>query len=145
MLQVTEYNISLKLGLQKQHGYLITTERAWASPIRAKRSFSPLPEIGTKNQKFLPNLKSGAQFRLNRFSSCIGSLFAGMKSTVHKNQVHCLGAVQWCVCSSLMSAALPVCRGKLRNLRADCSTTEWTLIAWQWHYNESSRVHFKLR
>jgi len=31
MLQITEYNISLKLGLQEKHGPLITIESAWAS------------------------------------------------------------------------------------------------------------------
>jgi len=46
-----------------------------------------------------------------------------MTPTVHKNQVHCPGVAQLCVCSSLMSAALPVCRGKLPNVRADCSRT----------------------
>jgi len=87
-----------------------------------KRSFVPLLEIRTKNQKFLANLKPGAQFRLNWFDSCIDSLFAGMTPTVHKNQIRYPGVVRWWVCSSLISAALPVCRSKLRNLRADCST-----------------------
>jgi len=73
-----------------------------------KPSFVPLLEIGTKNQEFVANP--------------IGNLFAGMTPTVHKNPVHCPGVVQWRVCSSLMSAALPVYRSKLRNLRADCST-----------------------
>jgi len=41
MLQITEYNISLKLGLQKKHVPLITTERAWASARGSKRSFAP--------------------------------------------------------------------------------------------------------
>jgi len=72
---------------------------------RAKRSFVPLLEIGTKNQNFVANLKSGAQLILNWFNSCIDSLFAGMTPTVHKNQVHCPGVVQGWVCSSLMSAA----------------------------------------
>jgi len=47
-----------------------------------------------------------------------------MTPTVHNNQVHCPGVVQlqWRVCSSLMSVALLVCRGNLRNFRADCST-----------------------
>jgi len=31
MLQITEYNVRLRLYLQKKHGPLITTERAWAS------------------------------------------------------------------------------------------------------------------
>ena len=88
----------------------------------AKRSFAHLLEIGSKKYKFVVNLKSGTQFRWNWFNSCIDSLFAGMTPTVHKNQVHYLGVVQGWVCSSLMSAVLPVCRGKLRTLRADCST-----------------------
>jgi len=42
MLQITEYNTSLKLGLQKKHGR-ITIERAWASACGEKPSFaSPL-------------------------------------------------------------------------------------------------------
>jgi len=99
----------------------------------AKRSFAPLLEIGTKNQNFVENLKSGAQFRLNWFNFCIDSLFAGMTLTVHKKQVHCPGVVQWWVCSSLMSAALPVCRDKLRKLRAYCSTVGLycETITWQ--------------
>jgi len=42
MLQITEYNISLKLGLQKKHGPLITTEMAWAPARGSERSFAPL-------------------------------------------------------------------------------------------------------
>jgi len=41
MLQIIKYNLSLKLGLQKKHGPLITTERAWASARGSKRSFAP--------------------------------------------------------------------------------------------------------
>jgi len=52
MLQITEYNISLKLDLRKTYGPLITTERAWASARGSKRSFAPPLEIGTKNQKY---------------------------------------------------------------------------------------------
>jgi len=37
-----------------------------------------------------------------------------MTSTMHKNQVHCPSVVQGWICSSLMSAASPVCRGKLQ-------------------------------
>ena len=99
----------------------------------AKWSFAPLLEIGTKNQNFVANLKSGAQFRLNWFNSCIDSVFVGMTLTMHKNQVYCPGVVQWWVCSSLISAALAVCRGKLRNLHTDCSTV-WLYcitITWQ--------------
>ena len=40
--------------------------------------------------------------------------------------------VQYWVCSSLMSAALPVCRGKLRNLRADCSTAGFYCVTRTW-------------
>jgi len=98
----------------------------------AKRSFAPLLEIGTKNQNFVANLKSGAQFRLKWFNSCIDSLFSGMTLTVHKKQVHCPGVVQWWVCSSLMSAALPVCGDKLRNLRADCSTVGLYCVTITW-------------
>jgi len=39
-----------------------------------------------------------------------------MTSTVHKNQIHCPGVVQWWVCSSLMFAALLACRGKFAQL-----------------------------
>ena len=108
-----------------------------------KWSFAPLLEIRTKNQKFLANLKPGAQFRLNWFNSCIDSLFAGMTPTVNKNQVHCPGVVQWWVCISLMSAALPVCRSKLRNLRADCSTVG--LLLRNKNMATKLRVNFKLR
>jgi len=40
MLQITESNISLKLGLQTKHGPLITTARAWVSARGSKRSFA---------------------------------------------------------------------------------------------------------
>jgi len=33
MLQITEYNISLKLGLKHKHGPLITTERGLGAVI----------------------------------------------------------------------------------------------------------------
>jgi len=59
MLQITQYNISLKLRLQKDHGLLITTERAWASARGPTIIRPPLLEIGTENQKLLANLKSG--------------------------------------------------------------------------------------
>jgi len=100
----------------------------------AKWSFDPLLEIGAKNQNFVAILKSRAQFRLNWFNSCIDSLFAGMTPTMQKKQVHCPGVLQGWVCNSLMSAALPVCRGKLRNLRGDCSTVGLycVTITWQW-------------
>jgi len=52
MLQITEYNISLKLGLQNEHRPLITTERAWASSnAGSKLSFTPFRKLGlrTKN------------------------------------------------------------------------------------------------
>jgi len=42
MLQITKHNINLKLGLQKKHGPLITTGRAWACARGVKRSFAPL-------------------------------------------------------------------------------------------------------
>jgi len=56
-----------------------------------------------------------------------------MRPTVHKNQVHCPGVGHLWVCSSLISAALPVCRGKLRRLLADCSTVGlyYVTITWQ--------------
>jgi len=73
-----------------------------------------------------PEVRSSIPIKL--IYSCIDSLFAGLTSTVHKNQIHCSGVVQWWVCSSLMSAALPVCRGKLRNFRADCWRFWWTLF-----------------
>jgi len=123
-----------EIGPSKKHGSLIAAKRAWASPS-GQNGDSPLClEIGTKNQIFLVNLKSGALFRLNWFNSCIDSLFAGMTPTMRKNQVHCPGVMQWCVCSSFMSAALLVCWGKLRNLRADCSTVglHCITIPWQW-------------
>jgi len=41
MLQITEYDISLKLSLQKKHGPFITAEMAWASASGSKRSFAP--------------------------------------------------------------------------------------------------------
>ena len=115
-----------------------------------KRSFIPLLEIGAKKQNFVASLKSGAQFRLNWFNSCIDSLFAGMTPTMHKNQVHCRSVVQGWVCSSLMSAALPVCRGKLRNWRADCSTVGLycVTIAWERIFTRSIQVngrrHFRM-
>jgi len=39
MLQITEYNISFKLGFQK-HRSIFTTERAWASARGWKRPFA---------------------------------------------------------------------------------------------------------
>jgi len=65
--------------------------------------------------------------------------------TVHKNKVHCPGVVQWWVYISLMSLVLPVCRDKLRNLRADCSTVEVSCVTITWQRTFTSRVHFKLR
>jgi len=59
MLQITQYNINLKLGIQKKHGLLITTERAWASARGQTIIRHSLLEIGTKNEKLLANLKSG--------------------------------------------------------------------------------------
>jgi len=41
----------------------MTGPRPWASAGGTKRAFSPL-EIGTKNQKFLENLKLAPKFRL---------------------------------------------------------------------------------
>jgi len=43
-----------------------------------------------------------------------------MTPAVNKNQVYCPGVVHWWVCGSRMSFALPICRGKLRNLGAEC-------------------------
>jgi len=47
MLQITEYNVRLKLGVQKKHGLLITIERAWASARGSKWSLvSPFGNWG---------------------------------------------------------------------------------------------------
>jgi len=57
MLEITECNIRLKMGVQKMHGLLIAIERAWASARGQNGHLFPLVEIGTKNQNFLANLK----------------------------------------------------------------------------------------
>jgi len=44
-------------------------------------------EVGTKNQKFLANVKSGAYS-----NSCIDSLFSGVTPTLHKSA----GSLSWC-------------------------------------------------
>ena len=41
------------------------------------------------------------------FNTCNDSLLTGLTITLHKNQVHCSGVMQWWVWSSPMSAALP--------------------------------------
>ena len=92
---------------------------AWASAGGGQNGHLPPLDIGTKNQKFLENLKLAAKFRLNNFNCCNDSLFAGMRLTLHKSQVHCSDVMQWHQNVAVRSFA---CRGRLRSLRADCST-----------------------
>ena len=52
-------------------------------------------------------------------NSCIGSWFAGMTPTLHMSQVHDSGVMLWWAKFTHIRSA--PCRGRLRNLLADCS------------------------
>jgi len=49
-------------------------------------------EIGTKNQKFLENLKSAAIINL---ILAMTVLFSDVTLTLHKSRVHCCGVIQF--------------------------------------------------
>jgi len=91
-------------------------------------------EIGTKNKKFLENLRSAAIDLILAMTV----LFSYMTLTLRKSRVHCCGAMHFWACGSLMSAI--ACRGRLRNLRAVGSKIGlyFVTITWQqrfiWNY-----------
>ena len=60
---------------------------------------------------------------------------------LHMSQIHCSGVMQWWACSSLMSAPLPY-RGRLPNLRADCSTVGLYCV---FVHSNKANIRFKLR
>jgi len=72
---------------------------------RGKTGISSL-EIGIQNQIFLEKPEVGILIPNNWFDSCNDSIFAGMKLTLHKNQVHSYSVMQWWAYSSLMSPPL---------------------------------------
>jgi len=53
----------------------------------------------------------GILIQINRFDSCNGSLFTGVKLTLHKSQVHSYSVMQWWACCSHMSLPLPAVAG----------------------------------
>jgi len=55
MLQITEQNISLKLGLSKKTRALLTTEKEWASPMRQNSHSPPLWKLGQRIKIFYQN------------------------------------------------------------------------------------------
>ena len=62
-----------------------------------KTGICPPPKIGIENRIFQENCKSAGliPIQTNWFNSCNDSWFAGMKLTLHKNQVHRCGVMQW--------------------------------------------------
>jgi len=64
---------------------------AWASVSGSKTAFAPW-KLGLRTKYFPKNLKSASLFRLT--DSCNDSLFAGMKLTLHKSQVHSYNVMQ---------------------------------------------------
>jgi len=73
---------------------------------KTKREFVPRLEIGIRNQIFLEKPEVGILTPINWFDSCNNSIFACMKLTLHKSEVHCCSIMQWWACSSLMSPPL---------------------------------------
>jgi len=72
----------------------------------AKRAFATL-EIGINNQIFLEKPEVGILIPINWFDSCNDSIFAGMKLTLHKRQVHSHSVMQWWAGNSLMFPPSP--------------------------------------
>ena len=58
-----------------------------------KTGIFPSLEIGTKNQIFVENLTSAAQFQLTELS-CYDNVIAGTTLTLHKSQVQCFAVMQ---------------------------------------------------
>jgi len=89
----------------------------------------PPLEIGTKIQNFIENLTSTAQFRL------IGWLIALIIVYLPVWHSHCARPRFTVVVSysGELAGRSFVCRGRLRSLRADCSTVDryCVTIAWQ--------------
>jgi len=97
-----------------------------------------LLEIGTKNQKLLANLKWEAYITLISF------LHWQFICRYDNHSAQEPGSLTWCCAVMRLqftnSAALPICRGKLGNGRADCSTVGLycATITWQRHVFPSS-------
>ena len=87
VLQITQYNTSLKLGVfKKTRAY--NYDWKGMGVRKGVNRHSPTPPFRkTKNSKFVANLKSGA-YRLNWFHSCIDSLFPGVKRKFWPVTVH---------------------------------------------------------
>ena len=88
----------------------------------AKWAFTPRWKLRWRT-KISRKPKVSSIILTNWFKSSNYSLFAGMTLTLHKSQVHCSGVMQWWACSSLIHCFF-ACRGRLPNLRADCSTVD---------------------
>jgi len=68
-------------------------------------------------------------------------LFADMTLTLHKSQIHCSVVKQWWACSSQFTHVRSIsCRGRLRNVRADCSIVVPYCVPITWQ-----QIYFKLR
>ena len=72
-----------------------------------KTGICPRLETGIKNQIFLEKTEVGMLIPINWFDSCNDSVFAGMKLTLHKSQVHSCSVMQWWAYSSLVSPPFP--------------------------------------
>ena len=101
----------------------------------------PPLEIGINNQKILEKPEVSSLIPINWFSSYTDSFFTGM--------MHCTkadpGSQSWCHATmSLQFIHVPsfACRGRLRKLRAGCSTDGlyWARIAWQQIFKGSLHV-----
>jgi len=61
----------------------------------------PPPEIGTKKQKFLENVKSAVSFRLVGLILAMTSFFCRYDTHTAQKSVHCSGVMQSLNCSSV--------------------------------------------
>jgi len=60
----------------------------WASAGGGKNGHLRPLEIGIKNQKYKKKTEVSSLTPISWFNSCNDSLFAGMRLTLHKSQVH---------------------------------------------------------
>jgi len=72
----------------------------------AKRAFAH-PRNKDYGQKSYRKPKTSSLIPTERLRFWNDGLFAGMTLTLHKNQFHWSGVMQWWACSSLMTAHLP--------------------------------------
>ena len=111
----------IKIRLCHQDSRFLPTAIRFTGSLLGKNGYLPPPGHWDLKPKISRRPEVRSLIPIKWLNSCIDSLFAYMTLTLHKNQAHYSGFMQWWACNSLASAPLPA--------EAGCETSKRIVLS----------------